>query len=81
MILQAVRMAAVWAVAQAAVSLEHQELAQAPAPNERFNEYVVLPGHDMPNDYELPRPQDYVYVWPQPTAAKASQTKIVAHRT
>lgn len=59
MLFNAIALLSAGAIAQAAVSLEHQDLAQMPPSGERFNEYVVLPGHDTPNDYELPRPQDY----------------------
>jgi hypothetical protein len=59
MLARAIFLLGATAGAQAAVSLEHKEIAHMPAVGERFNEYVVLDGHDTPNDYELPRPQDY----------------------
>ena len=53
-----------------AVSLQNPDAADGkPEKPPRFNEYVVLDGHNQANDYTLPRPEDYVeYVgellWP-----------------
>lgn len=48
--------------AHGAVSLSQQDVRDQAASGRKFyrNEYVVLDGHDVPNSYSYPLPQDYV---------------------